>query len=405
MDPSVRLREAIIEDNLANTLRLLKRFPGLLYNVDPSNGWSNLHYASNKGHYLIASNLIKMMKLHGSEENEVKLTFQRETYLHVCVNGHGEHGNEQTLHLLLQNFGSLINLQEYQGRTVMHLSAIVENGSNCMQLLVDLGADHKIQDVRGNTAMHYALMMGHINCVKVLLTGGVTEEEEEIQNVHGFTPLEVSDSFDTIKLYEYFKKSLQESNNVVLQFINEGVSTPLMQKFSFVQQQPQSGGNALGSISSASSTPSKTLPPLPSVTTNRRYSNSITSPTMMSSPIVMEFPPENGSALSLSSSETGSFTNASWSAPQLARSRSTSLKSDSSPNKVSLQQQPLIRKKKSSSLDEWRTMEGIQEETATVPQSNNSNLIRRLTLHSPTGSSIPSSNVLKILIRAKPESK
>ncbi len=53
LDPSVRLRKAIKEDNLLVVKRLLRRFPELLRNTDPSNGWSSLHYAGYYGHYLI----------------------------------------------------------------------------------------------------------------------------------------------------------------------------------------------------------------------------------------------------------------------------------------------------------------------------------------------------------------
>ncbi|GMF04974.1 unnamed protein product [[Candida] boidinii] len=46
IDPSIRLRKAIIDGNFFITTRLLDRYPDYIDNINPENGWSNLHYSS-----------------------------------------------------------------------------------------------------------------------------------------------------------------------------------------------------------------------------------------------------------------------------------------------------------------------------------------------------------------------
>ncbi|GME97834.1 unnamed protein product [[Candida] boidinii] len=46
IDPSIRLRKAIIDGNFFITTRLLDRYPDFIDNINPENGWSNLHYSS-----------------------------------------------------------------------------------------------------------------------------------------------------------------------------------------------------------------------------------------------------------------------------------------------------------------------------------------------------------------------
>ncbi|KAI3403128.2 AVO2 [Candida oxycetoniae] len=106
LDPSSRLRNAVIEGNLPIVKRILSRFPELWLNLDSNHkGWSNLHYSSYYGHYLICFHLIAFInKTLGELSNAYTeldlLTFDNITVLHLCMEKH----HSQTLHYLLQEF-------------------------------------------------------------------------------------------------------------------------------------------------------------------------------------------------------------------------------------------------------------------------------------------------------------
>lgn len=109
LDPLRRLRNAVIEGNVAIIKRILSRFPELWLNTDANhNGWSNLHYASYHGNYLVCVHLITFVNSIGPFEEQYSqvdmITFDDLTVLHLSVINR----NTQTLHYLLQEFpGSL----------------------------------------------------------------------------------------------------------------------------------------------------------------------------------------------------------------------------------------------------------------------------------------------------------
>ncbi|ODV94812.1 hypothetical protein PACTADRAFT_50672 [Pachysolen tannophilus NRRL Y-2460] len=252
LEPSERLRKAIIEGNLSITTRLLRRFPDLIDNIDPSNGWNNLHYASYYGHYLIVSKLIKLInnqEFHYSHHHhhhhhqhsnlyykstepnknqedsdededdynsgdthtaadtrEVKLTFKHNTYLHLAVlNDH-----EQTLHLLLQQYPNLINFKGEHNQTPLSLAAKL-GFNGCLQLLLDLGADCNCVDDEGNTPLHLVLQNGNLKCIKTLIYHNV---KDDIKNKNGWLPIDLSNSFETEKYYVQVKANFVDSSSV-----------------------------------------------------------------------------------------------------------------------------------------------------------------------------------------------
>ncbi|GAV54300.1 hypothetical protein ZYGR_0AL00320 [Zygosaccharomyces rouxii] len=203
VDPSHRLRDAIIEGNLLVVKRLLKRFPELLTNIDPKNGWSSLHYASYYGRYLVCVYLIQC----GHDKQEVHTTFKGNTCAHLSlINGH-----EQTTHLLLQYFPQFIDWRGYEGRTPVHI-ACQHDYFQCFNLLMGVGANLTIKDDYGDTPLHVCLEYGSINCMKMLiLEGGITDDH--VRNKKGWKPSDVASTYETAKLYtKVLKEALVPGN-------------------------------------------------------------------------------------------------------------------------------------------------------------------------------------------------
>ncbi|OVF07238.1 hypothetical protein A9F13_14g00704 [Clavispora lusitaniae] len=173
-DPPERLRTAIIKGNLPITKRLLSKFPELLLNIDPNNqGWCNLHYASFHGKYLVCFHLVSLMnKLHSSSgANGISkidlLTFDNLTVLHMPLMNH----HSQTLHFLLQEFSSDFWINFRGGpklRTPLHFCCMYRFADG-LKLLLEYGADWKVQDSNGDSCLHLCFAYGDLSCLRELI--------------------------------------------------------------------------------------------------------------------------------------------------------------------------------------------------------------------------------------------
>lgn len=224
-DPSVRLRTAIKENNYFIASRLLKRYPNLLDNIDPENGWSNLHYAAYHNDYQITETILKaiytrFMSFGGGEmdrnssqrlkkpdssvytqitdEDEIKLTFQKETVLHVACQGN----SPATLHLLLSYFNVCLDQRDMNGYTPSHICCI--NGHpECLAILLNQGAYPNIQDNVGDTPLHKAFQYSHMKCIKLLIKYNA---DDQLFNNLGWKPVDVAFDTDIIKRYNSLKE-------------------------------------------------------------------------------------------------------------------------------------------------------------------------------------------------------
>ncbi|CCE65550.1 hypothetical protein TPHA_0L01980 [Tetrapisispora phaffii CBS 4417] len=200
-DPSIRLRKAIIEGNVLIVKRLLRRFPELLTNINPDNGWSSLHYASFNGRYLICAFLIQM----GHDRHEILKTFEQDTCVHLAIlNGH-----EQTAHLLLQHFPQFINKKGKFGRTPVHI-ACLHDYNQCLSLLIGVGAQLALADDNGDIPLHICLAHGSINCLRVLILEG-DSRNEQTRNKDGWKPIDVAKTFELKNLYKTLLKDVHAS--------------------------------------------------------------------------------------------------------------------------------------------------------------------------------------------------
>ncbi|ODV61224.1 ankyrin repeat domain-containing protein, partial [Ascoidea rubescens DSM 1968] len=184
IDPRIRLRNSIINGKLIIVKRLLRRYPELLENIDSSNGWSSLHYASFHGQYLICLFLISL----GHDKDEIHVTFKDNTCVHLAI----LNNYHQTLHLLLQQnpkFKSkYLNFKNKDFETPLHFASRV-GAVECLDLLLDLGANINALDINGNTALHLATRYGNINCIKSLLLYG---SDFDMKNVDDWLPVQLA---------------------------------------------------------------------------------------------------------------------------------------------------------------------------------------------------------------------
>lgn len=229
LDPSARLRNAVIAGNLAIVKRILSRFPELWLNVDPNHqGWSNLHYASYHGHYLICFHLITFInKTLGNLQNEYTtldlLTFDNLNVLHLSM----EHHHSQTLHYLLQEFPGKIWLNSVGGenkQSPLHYSCKYnfKEGTN---LLLEFGADYKLVDGNGDTCLHLCFQYGSLDCLCEISNYIFTQSKdkdsakaaieafEKVKNSNGWIAKDFASSFELIQQYEVAKsRSLANYN-------------------------------------------------------------------------------------------------------------------------------------------------------------------------------------------------
>ncbi|KAG5356047.1 Target of rapamycin complex 2 subunit AVO2 [Yarrowia sp. B02] len=232
LDPSTRLRQAIINDNLAVVSRLVRRFPDLLENIDPKNGWSSLHYAGYYGHYLICTYLVSK----GHDTVEVSLDFEQRTPLHLAASKN----HEQTVHFLAQQQQFSLRREDDEttqtsktGTTVStttvsttpstpemtwdgentlasiksrsRASSVLSNGSakskakpkeEKMETDVSLERVLNWKDVRHQTALFVAAMHGHNPCVQLLLDFGA---DIDVTDGSGTRPIHMAAAYGHLK--------------------------------------------------------------------------------------------------------------------------------------------------------------------------------------------------------------
>ncbi|KAK6457261.1 uncharacterized protein RJT20DRAFT_106134 [Scheffersomyces xylosifermentans] len=224
LEPSQRLRNAVIEGNLPIVRRLIARFPELWLNVDSSNkGWSNLHYASFYGNYLICFHLVSYINknlgsIHKQYTSLDLLTFDGLTVLHLCVIKH----HSQTLHYLLQEFPGRLWLNfpggETQQTPIQH--SCIYGFAEGVNLLLEFGANWELQDSNGDTCLHLCFQYGNLDCIRAIYKFVVMNYKdkeksqlkisqfEAIKNKKGWVGSDYSSSFDLISSYKHLKKEL-----------------------------------------------------------------------------------------------------------------------------------------------------------------------------------------------------
>ncbi|AET38895.1 Avo2p Ecym_3409 [Eremothecium cymbalariae DBVPG len=287
-DPSFRLREAIIEGNLLIVKLVLRRWPELLTNIDPLNGWSSLHYAAYHGRYLICVQLIQLSYGKGLTLR----TFKGSTSVHLALmNGH-----EQTTHLLLQHYPQCLMATDERGRTPAHIACLFDY-HKCLSLLVSAGTDLSLGDNNGDTPLHIAMMYGSVECMNLLIHRGSVRDYTR-KNKANWSPVQVAQTVemeaafnrivDEVKLQPVTnqKNVINSPSKSVTVFQSRGTSlespgfSPAINVYSAIEDSEPSPTRSLTPSSvqpQQSPTYQHHLPPLPTISTSRRPSS--TTPT------------------------------------------------------------------------------------------------------------------------------
>ncbi|KAK9475328.1 ankyrin repeat-containing domain protein [Dipodascopsis tothii] len=202
LEPSVRLRQAIINDKLSIVQRLLRRFPDLLTNPDPGNGWTSLHYAAYHGHFDICVVLTSL----GHDSTEISLDVTGHTPLHLSA----LKNREKTVHFLAQKFPEVIDWRTSPSKTVGYTALILaskEGHGASASILLDFGASVDLGDLEGSRPLHYAAAYGHRKVIRTLVERGA---DYKTPNFLGWTPLSFSFSVST---WNYLSSLMLERDN------------------------------------------------------------------------------------------------------------------------------------------------------------------------------------------------
>jgi ankyrin repeat protein len=240
MDPSLRIRNAIIEDNYFIVARLLKKFPSLLDNIDPSNGWSNLHYSAYHNNYQISQLLLKsiharfissinqvadrnfsqhfknpdsLLYTQITDEDEIKLTFEKQTVLHVACLG----DSSATLNLLLDYFNVCLDQRDINGLTPSHICCI-KGYHNCLAILLEKDAYPNLQDNDGDTLLHKSFQFSQLKCLELLIKYNA---DDQLYNNIGWKPMDVAFNNDIIQEYKSLKSKSAVSLRINTDFANK----------------------------------------------------------------------------------------------------------------------------------------------------------------------------------------
>ncbi|XP_013384855.1 ankyrin repeat and protein kinase domain-containing protein 1-like [Lingula anatina] len=123
----------------------------------------DLFKAAKKGDMQRLTNLLRDGTL---DVNKIDLLGGACTPLHMAA----QHGATQCVQLLLQH-GADPNIQDWRGRTPLHW-AVELGATQCVQLLLQHGADPNIQDGEGSKPLHMAARQDATQCLQLLLQHG-----------------------------------------------------------------------------------------------------------------------------------------------------------------------------------------------------------------------------------------
>ena len=194
-DKVVKLFEYILESLTAEQRPALQ--------MRDTYGRMPLHYAAQYGFVLICQSIISHMQLWGQYEvsEGIDAPFWQDSEgwapLHLSVIG----GHPITTRTLLEA-EDWKGASDSKAAVKRHMSkfgevlalATKKNFVVIVQLLVEAGVDLDYQDNQGETALHVAARMGHVDCAKVLLKGSCNQKADtEIpEKTFGWTPLFVA---------------------------------------------------------------------------------------------------------------------------------------------------------------------------------------------------------------------
>lgn len=263
MDPSLRLRTAIKKGNYFIVVRLLKRYPDLVDNIDPTNGWTNLHYAGYYDRYEISDALLGLISQRNrgrspstsspssmysqiTDEDEIRLNFDNDTVIHTTCEGNAV----TTLRLLLSYFNVCIDQRGNHGRTPSHVCC-AENHPECLAVLLENEAYPNLIDDQGDTPLHVALQYGYMDCAQLLVNYNA---DDKMVNYAGWTPLDVVNDEETKNKYLEMKHKKDTTPTLSLPNTSR-ISLPSVRKCSLSSSASEDSATRDSTVSSLDSMP------------------------------------------------------------------------------------------------------------------------------------------------------
>lgn len=212
VDPSEKLRLAIKRGELPIVKEILTEYEDLLDNINPLNGWSNLHYSVSNNNiectqYLLDLLLVRQDIPDGHYKqitniDEIKLTFKKETFIHIaCLNN-----AFNVLPVLLDYFNVCLDQRDENGNAPTHLCCI-GGYPKCLQILLHNGAYPNLQNNVGDTPLHLALEFANVQCLKLLVD---FDADDTVLNNNGWTPLDLAFDDNIIKTFKKLKSINQQ---------------------------------------------------------------------------------------------------------------------------------------------------------------------------------------------------
>ncbi|KAI9707185.1 MAG: 26S proteasome non-ATPase regulatory subunit [Candelina mexicana] len=195
IDVSIRLRRAILLNDLSLVKRITKNNPKSLRNADIADkGNTSLHLAAKYGFLDIVLHLIEA----GHEDEGISRNADWDTPLIYAANGH-----EEVARVLAERFESCVNWRNKQGVDAM-MTASRHGSSDIVSILLSHSASVTAQDNDGNTALHYASAYGQLKVIRTLLHANASPLA---RNAYSWTPISYS---STVAAEVYFKNLVAE---------------------------------------------------------------------------------------------------------------------------------------------------------------------------------------------------
>ncbi|CAJ2509691.1 Uu.00g147170.m01.CDS01 [Anthostomella pinea] len=179
IEPSQRLRRAVLANDALLVQRIVKSHPDLIHNPDHSiTGLSNssLHLAASLGHLQVC----KVLVAHDHELPTPALNEKHQTALMLAASA----GHTEVVHFLAESDPSSILRHDIRGRDAI-MEASVGGHDTVIQILltyVPEGAETAVRraDLDGNTALHFASSNGHLLVLRTLLAAGADAEKRNV---------------------------------------------------------------------------------------------------------------------------------------------------------------------------------------------------------------------------------
>ncbi|KAK2466306.1 hypothetical protein APHAL10511_001948 [Amanita phalloides] len=203
-DITVRLRNAVKENNLFIVKRLIKktdmRNPDIAVKRYTSLAWTAVLGHEESFEFLLTAGHDDEESSKDSENNTVLMLLAEaktptpDPYASSSTQHQDMSGAiARMARLYIERYPKILDWSNMQGRTALHLAALKGN-EVLARMFCDLGADVNLSDNCGNTPLHYASSWGHIAIVQLLIERGCLYS---VKNNSGFTASDYAYSYST----------------------------------------------------------------------------------------------------------------------------------------------------------------------------------------------------------------